>query len=103
MKTFKIVWTNYKLEEKYIIGILIQHDEGYIFKYNKSKINKAIEKGFIPFMEFPDIDKPYYLSKSLFQTFAIRLPKGKELSFNNGAELSTDRIKIYLRTGDNEK
>jgi hypothetical protein len=105
MKVFKVAWTDYKFKKKYIVGILI-YDEKYIFRYNKSQIKEAIENGFVPFIEFPNIDE-IYSSNELFQTFAIRLPnvnsKDTEPSLCDGAELSTDRIKIYCRTDVNEK
>lgn len=104
MKTYKVVWTDYKHEKEYLIGILV-HDKEYMFSYNKSQIKEAIENGFRPFIEFPNIEEVYF-SRDLFKTFAIRLIDRDitklEKSLDNNAQLSTDRIKIYSRTDVNE-
>ncbi len=105
MKIFEVVWTDYKQKKNYIIGRLV-HDEHYQFRYNQNQIYDAIKNGFRPFVEFPNIDLTY-VSKEIFKTFAIRIPSINRDEIDNylgnGAELATDRIKIYCRTDVSEK
>lgn len=99
MTIFEVVWTDYKLENEYIIGRLA-HDEHWVFKYNQNQIYEAIRAGFRPFIELSNINETYF-SEKLFPTFAIRLPNdevGEEESYlTDGATLATDRIRVYRR------
>lgn len=105
MTTFDVKWSNYKLQKEYTIGILI-HDRGYIFKYDLEQVYEAINDGFRPFVEFPDI-RETYTSQELFSTFAIRLqsatPDEIDLRLAEGALLATDRVKVYCRGANNDE
>lgn len=99
----ELIWNNHT-PLKCGIGYLSFKDNKYIFKYhNIDSIRPALDNGFDPIMEFPDINK-VYTSDRLFITFRTRLPSKRRKDFqeylsNYGLTVDDDDFYLLQATG----
>lgn len=98
MEVFSILWSPFKNDIEYPIGILVYNKVWY-FKYNKEIIKKAMTQGFRPFPDLLDIEKDY-ISDILFPTFRNRYLERDNIDVmkNQLGQLVSDRILIkYIK------
>ena len=60
MEVFSVLWHSLENEKKYSVGVLV-YNQNWHFKYNQGLIKEAIEQGFRPFPDMPDIKKQYII------------------------------------------
>jgi hypothetical protein len=67
-------WRQGSGHRRHMVGILKKSaSKGVTFQYLPENIEKAKEQGFVPYTEFPEIDKTY--SDNVLETFSTRLTK----------------------------
>lgn len=67
-------WRAGRGKERYIVGVLKRNStEGVTFRYFKDEVEKASKEGFMPYREFPDIDKEY--KEHVLEIFGQRIMK----------------------------
>ena len=91
MEIFYVEWQKYNKEKTYKIGYLIFDDKWY-FRYNINNIYEAIENGFRPFPDMPDIKK-IYKNQKLLPVFENRYNNINNMENSSGV-LLTDKILI---------
>ena len=94
MEVFSVLWHSLENEKKYSVGVLV-YNQNWHFKYNQGLIREAIEQGFRPFPDMPDIKKEY-ISDFLFPTFQNRYLERDNIKVmkNQLGQLVTDKILI---------
>jgi len=96
MEKFEIHWNSYDKQYHFIIGFLT-YENTWTFSYNQETIMDAIDHGFRPFPDMPDITK-IYTSSILFSIFQNRFLNYGGLTFhtmkNNTGDLVTDKVLI---------
>lgn len=69
-----LTWRQGSGHRRHIVGILKKSaSKGVSFQYLQENIEKAKEQGFVPYTEFPEIDKIY--TDNVLETFSTRLTK----------------------------
>ena len=69
-----LTWRQGSGHRRHIVGVLKKSaTKGVIFQYLQKNIDKAKEHGFVPYTEFPEIDKIY--TDNVLETFSTRLTK----------------------------
>jgi len=69
-----LAWRTGTSERRHIVGLLQRlPDGGYVFQYLPEARKLSEEKGFIPYTEFPDLDKQY--KDNVVDIFAQRLTR----------------------------
>lgn len=85
MKEFGHIYLSWRQgggHRRHIVGILKKSvSKGVTFQYIKDQVDKAKEQGFIPYTEFPEIDKAY--SDNVLETFGARLTKPERSDIND--------------------
>jgi len=76
IRNIYLTWRKGKGHRRHIIGVLRRNaTEGVRFEYLKDNIPKALEDGFAPYVDFPDIDKVY--KQNVIEIFGQRLVKAE--------------------------
>lgn len=69
-------WRQGAGHRRHVVGVLKKStSHGVIFHYLQEAVEKAKEQGFIPYTEFPEIDKTY--SDNVMEIFGTRLTKSE--------------------------
>jgi hypothetical protein len=100
-----VSWRSPRTRTIHPVGRLVyREDQGlYEFVYIRKAL-EAAEEGFLPFLEFPDLDR-IYLSRKLFPLFANRILSNNRPEFREYTEAlglsaeSADPMRILARTG----
>lgn len=97
MEIFDIYWSDYVEKGSYKIGT-VSYDDHWRFNYNIEEVFNAIDQGFRPFPDMPDISKTYE-SATVFPTFGLRYgphPVDEMISIMklSDASLVTDKVLI---------
>jgi hypothetical protein len=104
MRTLFLAWQDQKLTRRwFVVGRLDREGETYSFQYVR-QVKKAIESGFSPLLEFPEIEKAYD-SEALFPVFTNRLmPKSREdyESFLKRLSIKDSEVDPFLVLGRTE-
>lgn len=88
-----VIWKNPKSRRRYLIGELVQEDNGYTFKYSKDEI-----EGFDYFPGFANKNETYY-SQELFSNILNRLPNPNRPDYEDilsSYELNKDSSKMEM-------
>ncbi len=71
-----LVWRKGKGSRRSIVGVIHKNaTEGVRFEYIKGGVKKAMEDGFTPYIDFPEVDKVY--SENVLEIFGQRLIKSE--------------------------
>lgn len=81
-KELWLIWKEPITRKRYTVGTLIQHTNGYTFRYNEEVVKNIEKLGFDFFPGFEDIKK-IYTSKELFASILNRLPNPSRTDYNN--------------------
>jgi hypothetical protein len=77
MKEFRDIYLSWRQgsgHRRHIVGVIKRNaTKGIRFYYFKDRVEKAKEVGFIPYAEFPEIDKEY--TENVIESFGTRLIK----------------------------
>lgn len=101
MEKYFVLWNRHDNPKQYIVAYIEHNNILWCFYYDKEQVSQAIQNGFRPFIEFPNINIKYY-SATPFKTFDERMhgryEKGaKKLAINPKAKVLTDNISIISR------
>lgn len=85
MKEFDKIYVSWRKgagSGRHIIGLLEETaNDSFIFSYNKSGVEQALQDGFSPYTEFPDINRTY--NGTALDVFAQRLIKTERPDIQN--------------------
>ena len=76
MYKYNVYWKSLKDEKKYHVGNLIFNNVAWAYFYS-DEIKDAMDNGFKPFLELPDIYETY-IEEEIFKTFKYRLLNKQE-------------------------
>ena len=101
-KELWLIWKNPNSRRRYTVGILTQHVDKFIFKYNEQVVEEISEQGFDYFPGFNNI-KETYASENLFPNILNRLPNSnrddyEEILNSYGLNMNNTFFEILERT-----